>query len=831
MNEIFAVWLGGAGDRDRNALVRDTLAILLREGVILGGVFYSCQGPGGSLKIETGCGLLAATGAGEICDRMAAECAKQRRVVLRRVRHQLLATGRLGPARVQLGAVPLGLGEAVGAIVVAAPPDEAETGGQLADLLEGLGRQLSLVLEWREKDAERKRLLDEARAQAEAAREELARVQAVLAGSLDGICTVDREGRITSWNRGAETITGYSAEEALGRKCSEILRHASRSGDPICGTADCVLCRAFKGESVRGREVVLAAKGNRRIPVRISSAPVRTGQGETREIVQVFHDLTELKTYIEELERANQAKSEFLATMSHELRTPLNAVIGFAQLLLEGDNLPRERVSRYAGNIVQAGRHLLSLINDVLDLSKVESGRVEWDSVPFDPRSVLQNAVLLLKERAAEAGVTVEVNLSPELPPVVYGDERKLKQVVYNLLSNAIKFTPAGRKVGLEAAPSGGELRVTVWDEGIGIPPDKLGAIFEPFVQVGPPRGRSRQGTGLGLAIVKKFIEAGGGRVEAANRPEGGAAFTVCLPLRQTQETVVVGAPRSAEVAGHMPAGPPTGDTAQDPGRRLCVIVEDDPSAAEMLSGYYRRIGYTPLVAGSAEDFWRLMERETPVFVSLDILLPGGSGWEILAGLRENPRWLAVPIVVVSVLPEVQKGLALGADEYLVKPIARDELYFAVHRAINRRLGETWPVAAGAAKVLVIDDDPRDVEVIAGYLQGRGLEVAWAYSAETGLKKALSFQPHVIILDLLMPEASGFVFLKQRQKEPELREIPVIVLTAKLLDAAERGVLERMTSGIYSKAELFEEDFWRQLEGLLARVRARISGGGHSVES
>ncbi|MBE3582438.1 MAG: response regulator [Thermoanaerobacteraceae bacterium] len=669
----------------------------------------------------------------------------------------------------------------------------------------------------------------EAKKQAEVAATQLGHIQAVLYCSPDGICTLDREHTITTWNQGAEKITGYPARETLGRKCREILRHTLPNGEPLCGTSGCALCRAFQGEHVEGLEVYITSRDGRVVPLQISAAPVEVPGRETGEIVQVFHDLTALKTQMAAVERANQAKSEFLATMSHELRTPLNAVIGFGELLREESARLNERQARYASNIVTAGQHLLSLINDILDLSKVEAGKATWEEGPFNPVELLQNAASLLRERVEEAGLQMELDLSPTLPTSAYGDERKLKQVVYNLLANAIKFTPAGRKIGLRAASEGDRLQVSVWDEGIGLPPDKLEAIFQPFYQIDTGPARRYPGTGLGLAIVKQFIELGGGTIQAANRPGGGACFTFTLPVRQVGDTVVIGRLGGAGAeAAATAAGTVTPIESRRPpaSKGMALIIEDDAGLAALFCSYLEEMGYAPQVARDAQETFACLERERPSLITLDILLPGESGWDILVALQQHEDWRSIPVIIISVLPEKEKGMALGAAAYLVKPVDQEKLYFTVAQVLSRQ-GSAPRAGEGAPRVLIVDDEPSAVEIMTGYLQARGLNIAWAYSAVTGLARAVQWQPDVIILDLLMPEASGFEFLHQKEQNPAIRSIPVIVLTVKSLTPEERQYLARCTSAVYSKVDLFKGEFLEQLQkvidkGPLARKEGEV---------
>jgi signal transduction histidine kinase/CheY-like chemotaxis protein len=367
--------------------------------------------------------------------------------------------------------------------------------------------------------------------------------------------------------------------------------------------------------------------------------------------VQLFH----------ELEVAGRHKSEFLASMSHELRTPLNAVIGFSDVLLErmfGEL--NERQEEYVRDIRDSGRHLLELITEILDLSKVEAGRMELESAAVSLPQLLEYALAMVRERAARHGIAVSLEIAPEVG-VIWADELKLKQVVLNLLSNAVKFTPDGGSVDVRADIAGAEAQVVVRDTGIGIDAADHERIFEAF-QRGGRESRS-EGTGLGLTLSKRIVELHGGRIWMTSRAGAGSTFGFAVPVSQ-----------DAPAAEEAPA-------AAERDMETVLVVEDDAHSVELLSVYLEGAGYKIAVARDGAEGLELARRLRPRAVVLDILLPRVDGWDLLARLKADPATADSPVVVVSMLDERGKGLALGAVEYLVKPVGREELLEALERA------------------------------------------------------------------------------------------------------------------------------------------------------
>jgi signal transduction histidine kinase/ActR/RegA family two-component response regulator len=383
------------------------------------------------------------------------------------------------------------------------------------------------------------------------------------------------------------------------------------------------------------------------------------------------HLVRALEVRSAELEVASRHKSEFLASMSHELRTPLNAVIGFSEVLLErmfGDL--NQKQDEYLRDILASGRHLLELLNDVLDLSKVEAGAMELALAPVDVGTAVEHCVGLMRERATSKNLRLTADVPSGIGPV-NADELRLKQILLNLLSNAVKFTPAGGTVEVSARQDGGDVLVRVVDTGVGIPAADQDRIFDSFQQAG--RAASRvEGTGLGLTLCKRIVELHGGQIGVESIEGAGSTFSVRLPL----------------VDG--PAETRPRSTRRDP---VVLVVEDDQSSVELLRAYLTGSGYEVVVERTGPEGLAAVRREQPDAVVLDIQLPGLDGWALLAALKAAAETSAIPVVVVSVLDERARGLQDGAAAYLVKPVSRDDVLSALERAVG--VGARPPDRAG----------------------------------------------------------------------------------------------------------------------------------------
>ena len=494
----------------------------------------------------------------------------------------------------------------------------------------------------------------------------------------------------------------------------------------------------------------------------------------------------ELGRLYHDLETASRHKSEFLASMSHELRTPLNAIIGFSEVLLEEMFGPvNERQADYLSDILSSGRHLLSLITDILDLSKIEAGKMELELSEFFMPAVLESGLTMVRERAADHGIALGLHIGSDVG-TVQADERKVKQVVFNLLSNAVKFTPDGGHIDVAARRLDDSIEIAVRDTGIGIAPSDQERIFEEFQQAG-----QREGSGLGLALARSFVALHGGRLWVESEAGAGSTFTFTLPLQQ-------GAPPAVRTtsATEVEAG------ATQPGPAV-LLIEDDERSAELLNIYLEGAGFSVARARDGEEGLALARQLHPAAIVLDLILPRLSGWDVLAQAKVDPDLSRIPIVIVSMLDERGRGYALGAADYLVKPVRRDDLLAALRPLTGAA------TSAPPATVLAVDDDPMALELLDSVLGAEGYRVLRAGGGEEALEIARRELPALVVLDLLMPGMDGFDVAEALHNDPATAQIPIVILTAKAIGPAD---IERLNSqvahlakkGSYSRAEFVE---------------------------
>jgi len=481
--------------------------------------------------------------------------------------------------------------------------------------------------------------------------------------------------------------------------------------------------------------------------------------------VREAHD--ELRRANAGLAQASRFKDEFLANMSHELRTPLNAILGLSEALLEqtsGTLTPRQIKS--ITTISTSGTHLLALINDILDLSKIEAGRLELNLDTVNVPEFCESCLVFVRTQAMKKYIGIAFEHDACVAKLT-ADPKRLKQILVNLLTNAVKFTPEGGRIGLTVTASEGEdaVRFAVWDTGIGITPPDQQKLFQAFTQIDSGLSRSQEGTGLGLALVAKLVELHGGSVALESEPGKGSRFIVTLP-------------RAAAPAR---AAPPTDATDRRSCRRALVI-EDDPTSGALLVNYLTELGLESVLHLRGEKSVEAVLRERPDVILLDILMPDESGWVVLTRLKEHPQTRDIPVVVVSVVDEPEKSRALGAVAHFTKPVTRAQLAGFFQRAAVTVARPAPPCVAlpppiGPA-ILLAEDNEANIQTIGGYLEDKGYALHYATNGLAAVKLAREIRPALILMDIQMPVMDGLAAMKEIRADVALKDTPIVALTA-----------------------------------------------------
>lgn len=535
-------------------------------------------------------------------------------------------------------------------------------------------------------------------------------------------------------------------------------------------------------------------------------------QTNREELSKRNKDLASVNVRLREMDRL---KSEFLANMSHELRTPLTAIIGFSELLI--DRVMGEMNEEQAGcveNVLTSGQHLLKLINDILDLSKIEAGKMELHLETFELATIVDFVRKTISPLAEKKRVTLEVNIAEGIPDM-YADPGKIKQLLLNLVGNAIKFTPEGGRVTIGSESRNGHFIISVADTGIGIRQEDRDRIFQEFQQAEGSTSREYGGTGLGLTLTKKLTEMHGGKIELESEPGKGSKFTVYIPMRiekrapmpsQIKEKEERVSAKPVDILREMDSLLKL-SSEQQKTQPLILVVEDDPKLSKLLSMYLSQAGYRVETAMDGDEAIRKALELRPFAITLDIMLPRKDGWEVLMDLKGMPETRDIPVIIVSMVENQELGFSLGAMDYLVKPVSREDLLRSVGR-----YNYTSRMMKGMGRILVVDDDPKICEFVATVMRKEGYHVDTAPGGEEGLRMAIEGLPDLIILDLMMPRVSGFDVIKGLKRYPDTKDIPIFVLTAKDLSREEKEGLVADAAKVVQKGGISKEDLIAEIK-------------------
>jgi PAS domain S-box-containing protein len=634
--------------------------------------------------------------------------------------------------------------------------------------------------------------------------------------SVDMFCIAGFDGFFKSLNPSFERTLGFTAEELLAKPYLEFIHPDDRQATTVqahrvethevLAFENRYLCKdgsykwlLWNAVSVREQEVIYAVA--RDITERKRD---ETEKHKFAERLAASNQELELRN--REVQRATQMKSKFLASMSHELRTPLNAIVGFSDLLAEQTaGELNDKQKRFVNHIKEGSAHLLQLINDILDLSKIEAGQLEIRCEDFQVQDALPEVLSTIRPLAMAKNIEVQQKLRTDRP--VYADRVRFKQILYNLLSNAVKFTPKGGRIEIDCFESVDQIGLSVTDTGIGIRPEDQKIVFEEFRQVEGKRGAVNEGTGLGLAITKRLVEQQGGKISLSSEPGRGSQFTFTLPA-------------GSEVSRPAPANPPRilpAAAGGNSGKPLILVVDDETSARELLASYLNS-EYRIAFAESGVEAVEKAAQLRPDAITLDLAMPGGSGLDALVTLRKTPETANIPIIIVSIVDEEKVGFALGAADYLIKPIRKTVLLETIRKHVPIQGDDD-------SEILLVDDDPKSLEMLEETLRSAGYETQSVRSGARALEVLSSKVVSAVLLDLMMPGMDGFEVIEHVRGQATLADLPILVMTAKTLAPEEIALLSRETQALFQKNGTWQQQLVAEVARVVpSRKRAKSAG-------
>ncbi len=709
-------------------------------------------------------------------------------------------------------------------------------------------------------------MVTQVRQRDEALRERQARIVAILDTAAEGIITLDEQGLVDSFNDAAEEIFGYRETELQGNSIQALMPWPCQGQTETTGTrkdgttfpielaVSEVPLDHRRLFALIVRDVTERKQAEEEIRA-LNKDLDRRVQERTLELETAFHELgktnEELKTVQEHVEQsnaelqtevavrklaeekaleANRMKSQFLANMSHELRTPLNAVIGYSEMLQEEcEDLGQDEFLPDLEKINSAGKHLLALINDILDLSKIGAGKVDLEWSSFDLKTMLEDAVTTIRPIIEKNGNEMRLECADDLGSIC-SDVTRLRQCLFNLLSNSGKFTHEGRiTLDVNREDRGGEdwFILKVIDTGIGMTREQMDRLFQAFSQADISTTRKYGGTGLGLAISLKLAELMGGTIHVNSKIDKGSTFTLELPSdgRDTAECEHSPPSRSLpadELATLIPK--------PAAGRNTVMVVDDDPAVRDMLQRFLSKEGFKVVTVEKGADVVSRARQVRPHAITLDVMMPDLDGWTVMSALKAEPDLADIPVVMLTIVDDKNMGYAMGAADYLTKPFDRRQLLGSLNKFCNVK-------SPGLA--LVVEDDASSRELLRRTLEKDGWTIIEASNGRTALDCVANQCPSLILLDLMMPEMDGFEFLDELRQHPQWQSIPVIIITAKELTEEDRmylsgslflsGCVRRvLQKGRFDRQELLQEV--RQLVGSAegpARESYRPGGSRH----
>jgi len=631
--------------------------------------------------------------------------------------------------------------------------------------------------------------------------------RSLIESNIDALITTDPRGIITDVNKQMEALTGCTRDELIGAPFKDYFTDPDR--------AEAGIKLVLSESKVTDYELTARHRDGIETVVSYNATTFHDRDRKLQGVFAAARDVTERKRYEQSLQQANRAKSEFLANMSHELRTPLNAILGYSEMLQEeADEKHLDEFSADLEKINASGKHLLALINDILDLSKIEAGKMELFLEDFNMADMIDEVASTLRPMVEKNGNTLHIEIRPDLGDM-HADQIKVRQGLFNLLSNAGKFTHNG-SITLEAGReiSDGEEWITfrVTDSGIGMNPEQMVKLFQDFTQADASTTRKFGGTGLGLALTRRFCQLMGGDVDVHSVLGEGSIFTIRLPAiveaRQETENLVV--PPRDEQNRDKAAIAPTNSA------NCVLVIDDEPAQRELMERFLNKEGFEVRTASGGEEGLRLARELLPATITLDVMMPDMDGWAVLSALKADPALCDIPVIMLTMIDDPARGFALGASEYATKPTDRQQLA----RIIKKYTCPTSP-----CPVLLIDSDPATRGLIREMLEREGWAVQEASHAREALDYMQAERPSFILLDLSMPEMDGFQFASRVRHHPEWRSIPIVAMTTVDLTPDEKRQLNGFVETVLNTTDASREELLQEVLDLVN------TSAGHTKKS
>jgi PAS domain S-box-containing protein len=651
----------------------------------------------------------------------------------------------------------------------------------------------------------------------EALRESEERYRNLFENVPTGIYRTTQDGRILMANKTLIGILGYSGMEevvasgSLGRESFSNSASRDNFRQLIERQGE---VKSLEAEWIKKDGSIITIRENAKV-VRAEDRSVLYYEGTVEDVTERKRAEIELQQAKEAAEAANRAKSEFLANMSHELRTPLNAIIGYSELLQEVAEEGQPDFLPDLKKIQGAGKHLLGLINDILDLSKIEAGKMQLCLERFEIQRLIEEVVSTVQPLVRKNSNRLLVDCAEKLG-TMQADLTKTRQVLFNLLSNAGKFTEQSiitLEVARQSLSSEDWIQFRVSDTGIGMTPEQTDKLFQAFSQADASTTRKYGGTGLGLAISRSFCQMMGGDIGVESTLGRGSTFTLRLPA----EVVLPAAPlvNSSEQSSISAAKSAEVPNALNP----VLVIDDDSAAREVIVRLLTNQGFSAVSASSGQEGLRLAKQVRPVAITLDVLMAGMDGWAVLAALKADPEMAEIPVIMLSIMDNQSLGYALGASDYLTKPIDSDRLA----RVLKKYASQT-----ASARILIVEDDSDTREMLGRKLRTLGWTVSEAKNGRVALERVREHKPELILLDLMMPEMDGFEFAEELRQSEAWREIPIVVVSAKDISEEDRQRLNSQVVKILRKgASSYEELLLEVGQRVAACVRTNGNGAGN----